>query len=422
MNHRNNQTVYLARWIVPICRAPINGGYVRVVDGVIAEYGSIGKSDWNSADVIDWGDVAVLPRLVNAHTHLEFSDCDQPIGQSGIALAEWIGQVIGARGTRTEEQRRAAIAAGIAESVRCGVGLIGDIATTPSTYPSQPDAAIVSFAEVLGLSPSRSAERWTAAEEHAKSLAQSPSVAFGISPHAPYSTPVERIDRCVEWAQRNALALAMHVAESPDERELMEQGSGRFAESLQSAGLWQDGLFPWRHPAPIMDLIDRLAAAPRALLVHGNDLREDEIAKIARHDQLSVVYCPRTHHFFGYPKHPVGKLIDAGIRVALGTDSRASNPDLSLWKELQFLLNHRADLDPDTVLRMATTAGAEALLGAGSEFGKIVPGTRWIGTGGINAGGIESLVTCGTTATSVDQLWRDFAEQDLLCSGLPGGA
>ncbi|QEG01222.1 Aminodeoxyfutalosine deaminase [Stieleria maiorica] len=399
------ETIYVAAWIFPISRPPINGGYLRVIGDQIVEIGSVRDPGFRRQDVIDLGEVAVLPRMVNAHTHLEFSDCQSPIGQPGIALAEWIGKVIAARGVATEDQRNARIRDGIAESAGSGVGLIGDIATTPSQYPSDTDTTIVSFAEVLGLSDIRAAERLESAEKHAASLPLNPSVKFAVSPHAAYSTPPELVRRCVELAVQTGATLAMHVAESPDERELLRFGSGRFADALRGAGLWPEGVFPWKGHQPVWDLIDAIARAPRALLIHGNDLQDDEIERIACHPQLSVVYCPRTHDFFGYDAHPVQTLLGAGVRVALGTDSRASNPDLSVWKEVQFLLNQRPDLDPHAVLEMATLAGADALLGAGSRSGRIEAGkTR-----------IPSLVSIPTTAKRLDQVWRDVVAADLSC-------
>ncbi|QDV42087.1 Aminodeoxyfutalosine deaminase [Stieleria neptunia] len=383
-----------------------------MVEDRIVEIGALRDGDYRSQDVVDLGEVAVLPRMVNAHTHLEFSDCQTPIGRPGIALAEWIGSVIAARGVATAEERQANIRAGIAESVAAGVGLIGDIATTPCTYPSDAGARIVSFAEVLGLSDNRGRERFQSAQAHAETLAANPSIDFGVSPHAPYSTPPELIRRCVDLAKPSGAALAMHVAESPDERPLLRRGSGPFADALRGAGLWPEGLFPWPGAQPLMDLIGWIAEAPRALLIHGNDLQDDEIERISRHPQLTVVYCPRTHHFFSHPRHGVQKLLDAGIRVAIGTDSRASNPDLSVWKEVQFLLDHRPDLDPQAVLEMATLAGSDALLGAGSQFGRIQPGRIRH----------QPLVLVPTTAKRLNQVWRDFAAGDLSCTDLPGRA
>lgn len=395
----------MARWIFPITQPPIKGGFLRVVDGQIVELGNVSRCDRGTAELIDLGDVALLPKFVNAHTHLEFSDCKNVIGQPGIPLADWIGQVIAARGIAGNDQREQAVALGLAESVAAGVGLIGDIATPPCAYPECPSARIVSFAEVLGLSPERSNACLERAQEHGMSLANvGGRVDFALSPHAPYSTPLEIVRQTVELANRTAAPVAMHVAEAVDERELLERGSGRFAQSLRDAGFWRQGLFPWTTSEPVSRLITELARADRALLVHGNDLRDGEIETIARHPHLSVVYCPRTHAFFQHAPHPVQRLLDAGVRVAIGTDSRASNPDLSVWNEVQFLLRHRPDLNPESVLQMATVSGAEALLGPNSPFGAIHEAM----------GGIESLVSVPTGAQNLDQVWRDFAESGIV--------
>ena len=387
MNDNPNEPtrVISARWILPITTAPIHGGWVRLQGQRIVELGS-GRPP---AAAQDLGDVAVLPGLVNSHTHLEFSDCDLPIGQPGVPLAKWIGQVITARGTTNSEKKQAAIAKGIAESKRAGVQLIGEIATPPASYPDS-DINIISFAEVLGLSETRSDERLQAA------IAQNDHTESGAwSPHAPYSTSRPTIQACVDRAKKTARPLAMHVAESPAERELLRRGTGPFADALKSIGVWQDNLFPWSSQ-PFVDLIDQLSASPRALLIHCNDLQSDEIQRLSQHDHMSVVYCPRTHAFFGYGRHPVAEMLTAGIRVALGTDSRASNPDLNLWTEVQYLLNHRPDIAPEQILAMATVHGADAL--GKPQYGRIATGAN------------ASLGQVSTKATKIDKVYADLAK------------
>lgn len=340
---------------------------------------------------IDLGDVAVFPGWVNAHTHLEFSDIQTPIGRPGVPLEQWITMVIAARAGSDASTRDAAIASGLAESTRSGVRLIGEITTPPCVYPEQDSAPeIVSFAEVLGQSPSRYRERIDAAAQHNRTTAGG-----GYSPHAPYSTSLAAIDRCVQMASTSNRPLAMHVAESPAERELITLGSGPMADVLKQLGVWQDGIFPWSSD-PMRDLIERLAAAPRGLLIHGNDLRDDEVSALSGHANLSVVYCPRTHAFFQHDRHPVDRMLARGVRVALGTDSRASNPDLNLWNEVRFLLDHRQDLDPAAVLRMATADGADAL--GRPDLGRI------------ESGSTPGLVAVPTSAGNLDQIYRDLSD------------
>lgn len=387
--------VLAARWIFPISAPPINRGWIRRrrTDGQIVEFGA-GPAPQPASDL---GDAALLPGLVNAHTHLEFSDCLEPVGSHGVKLAEWIGQVIRARSGASPRARAAAIARGAAESLRAGVRLVGEIATPP--YPvetahggSAPGALQrVTFAEVLGLTEQRGAERLEASRQH---HAAHPDA--GWSPHAPYSTTTALIDECVRLARQHQRPVAMHVAESPDERELLTQGTGAFADALRGLGVWQEGLFPWGRE-PFVHLIDRLAEAPRVLLIHGNDLRDVEIERLAASPHITVVYCPRTHAFFDYDRHPVARMLAHGVPVALGTDSRASNPDLNLWKEVQFLLDRRSDLDPEQVLRMATIHGADAL--GRPDVGRIEPGGR---------PGLGYVIT---EAATLEQVFVDFGHR-----------
>lgn len=383
----NANRILAARWIIPVSSPPINGGWVRLAGDRVVEFGK-GQAP---APADDLGDVVLLPGLVNAHTHLEFSDLRQPVGVPGMPLHEWIGLAIGARGVATAETRRAAIASGLAESRAAGVRLIGEITTPPSVYPDQvAGPEWVSFAEVVGLQAQRGAERLRAASEYCAA-----DLRGGWSPHAPYSTAWHLIEACVAQARRHSRPLAMHVAESPHERELLETAAGPFAETLRALGVWQEGLFPW--PArPLERLIELLAAAPRVLLVHGNYLSESEIERLAAHRNTTVVYCPRTHSFFRHPPHPVARLGQAGIRVALGTDSRASNPDLDLWQEVRHLLRYRPDIDPHEVIKMATLHGADAL--GRRDVGRIETGAR------------PGFRAVPTAASDLAGLWASLAE------------
>lgn len=368
-------TTYRGKWVLPISSPPIENGVIVVRGDEIVKVGRRNQaSHLCDGKRIDLGDVAVMPGLVNAHTHLEFSELAQPIGTPGMELADWIGEVIRQRGQTIPAAD--AITNGLAQCEQSGTVLIGEIATTPWNGPevSRADTGsieVIALAETLGLSNQRAEDKFALAQEHLKRWGDQ----AGVSPHAPYSTPPDLIERCVDLARRTDSILAMHVAESVAERELMMHGTGPFADSLRLLGLPIDPTFPWSTRTPVIHLIRMLARAPSALLVHANDLRDDEVHELARHPNLSVVYCPRTHHFFRHPRHRVDELIAAGVNVALGTDSRASNPDLSLWNEVRFLLNHRQDLDPLDALKMATLNGAIALR-RNKAWGSLQPGRR----------------------------------------------
>jgi cytosine/adenosine deaminase-related metal-dependent hydrolase len=164
----------------------------------------------------------------------------------------------------------------------------------------------------------------------------------------------------------------MHLAESLAELELLQSARGPFVELLQSLDAWHPEALP-RGSRPL-DYLRLLANAHRSLIVHGNYLATDELDFVAAHaDRMSMVYCPRTHAFFGHRPYPLGEMLSRGVRVALGTDSRASNPDLSAFEEMRHIYQHHHNVTPADILRLGTLHGAVAL-GLDAELGVLAAG------------------------------------------------
>lgn len=368
---------YRARWIFPITRPPIRDGWVTVVgDRILAL--SAGDRLPEQVPVVDLGERAILPGLINAHTHLEFSHLTRPLGFSGIPLEDWVVEVIRER-QRADVDRSRSIRQGAEEARSNGTRLICEIATLP--WPGVcGDLApeIIAMGEVLGLSEARASERLAAAAEHLRSVHGLSGIVGGLSPHSPYSTSMETLRRSVEIAARSGVGVAMHIAESEAERELIERGRGPLAERLIEMGVWRPDCFGPGTPN-LLDRLSLLAQAPYALIIHGHDLRQAEIDRICQHPNMTLVYCPRTQAFFGHVPRGFDAAWRRGGRIALGTDSRASNPDLSIWAELCWLWTHRSELDWRAILRMGTVAGADAVRRA--DLGRIEPG----GLGGLIA-------------------------------------
>ena len=335
-------------WVFPVSGEPIRGGFIEVSGGTIAAVGY----DQTLAVA---SPVAVLPRPVNLHTHLELSACRQPIG-AGDPLADWIPKVLRSRSGDAMESVRQ----GMAELARYGTAAALDIAQPGYPAADTADVPVIAAPELIGL------DRGVAEERLNGILERSPSA---ISPHAPYSLDPCVRDRAVAHAASESLLVTTHLAESPAERQLLESGDGPLREMLQTLGVWQPGLFGGR---TIAAELAAYGAACRLIVAHGNDLRPSEFERLARPGR-AVAYCPRTHAFFGYGRHPVLEMQSAGVAVGLGTDSRASNPDLDVWNEVRFLIRHRPDIPPHVLVEMATRVGAEAL-GLNSRFGTLEPG------------------------------------------------
>jgi cytosine/adenosine deaminase-related metal-dependent hydrolase len=364
-----------ARWTLPVDRPALEGGVVTIANGRIAAVGE----NVSGRPTVDLGDVALLPRLINAHTHLEFSLLRQPLGRPGIGFADWIRHVIDFRRQFGIGDQSQAQLAGLAESRAAGVAALGEIATAawPPAVPAPlSELHVVVFRELLGLAAERVEPVMQLAGEHlaaGASESQSQYVA-GLSPHAPYTVHPETLQRACALSAGQRVPVAMHLAETREELELLAKHTGPLVPLLESLGAWHPGDLPrGRRP---LDYLRELAAAHRALVIHGNYLARDEIEFLAaRRGSMSIVFCPRTHAFFGHEPYPLAEMLAAGVRVAVGTDSRASNPDLDLWQELRHVAQHHPQVAPCEILRMGTLAGAEAL-GLEAELGSITVGKR----------------------------------------------
>ena len=389
-----------AAWLVTGVSEPIRGGCVLVRGGRVVEL----ERKCSGAIDIDLADSILLPGLINGHTHLEFSGLEQPLPAEG-GFVEWVRKVIAYRQSRwgnlpSDEQlvvRRRDLQSGLEESWCNGTVAIADIATSP--YPINELFAAGSMSpvvhwglgEVLGWTEERRREL-RGAYEHMQAEAEdfarpafiegngrddcSDSVDYrwGVSPHAPYSTSPRVIQWCIERSRNEQRLLAMHLGETQAEMEWLQGRKGEFAELLTRMGVGRVPLLPqWESSR---DYLLHLARAWRALIVHANYLpSEDWEVLVKNRGHMSVVYCPRTHQHFGHSKYPLKAMRDAGVRVLVGTDSRSSNPDLSVWRELQTIAASGSGLSPQEILGLGTDVAAEGL-GICQELGTIEPGKR----------------------------------------------
>jgi cytosine/adenosine deaminase-related metal-dependent hydrolase len=236
----------------------------------------------------------------------------------------------------------------------------------PISYPK-----IIACPELIGLDAERFEQnvRWAHEIIAGDRSRVSPVLGgLGISPHAPYSLWAEgaRALRHGNWLA--SLVMAMHVAESLDEREWLSSGTGAFRTAFEQLGvpLANDRL-------QIEEAIELLRAAQRSLLIHGNFLNAQELDRLAASRQVSVVACPRTHSHFGHAPYPLDAMLRRGINVVIGTDSRASNPDLNLWREMKAARCKHPELSATAALGAITIQAAQAL-GCDHELGTLEVG------------------------------------------------
>lgn len=358
----------------------IADGVVTISDDVITSVGI----NADHVQAMDLGNVALLPGLVNAHTHLELSSSTQPVGHPGMSFPDWIWEIVHRRrGAELDDWADGshsgdAIAAGLDESRQHGVAVVADITRSPWISTERPEllpgglTAGCVFLELLGLAEERVAQQIERAQAFLRSGRLPGSWSAGLSPHAPYTVHPDLLAQAVTLAQQSNVPISMHLAESLDEIELLMSGGGHFQQVLADLDAWDPTALP-RGTRPL-DYLQALAAAPRTLVVHGNFLDHEEIEFLSQHSsRMSVVYCPRTHAYFEHGQYPLAEMIGAGLNVALGTDSRASSPDLSLLAEMRFVARLDTGVSSSQILHMGTAAGARAL-GIDHQFGLVRAG------------------------------------------------
>jgi cytosine/adenosine deaminase-related metal-dependent hydrolase len=349
-----------ARWIVPVDRSPLAHGVLAVRGDRIVSVSERGRAD------VDWGNVVVLPGLVNAHAHLDLCGM-RGLGLHGDDFVTWLKGVIAHRRSRTPEEVQHDIHTGIRQSTRYGTLLIGDISSEGQSWEALSSAACrsVVFWELIGLGRDRAHAAWTRCDAWQRSRPPSVNCRAGLSPHAPYSARASLLRTAARRGHRESLPLAIHLAETHDEIDLVKRRQGPLVDFLRDLDAWDESGF-----VDDLDSVYDWTRGCRALsFIHGNFL--DHLDRIP--EQAAVVHCPRSHTFFGRSIDCLTSLRRAKTSIALGTDSLGSAPDLSILAEARHLWQQAAGIPSAQIIAMATLEGARAL-GWADETGSLTPG------------------------------------------------
>ncbi|MBL8862662.1 MAG: amidohydrolase family protein [Planctomycetes bacterium] len=297
----------------------------------------------------DLGDVVLLPGFVNAHAHLELSGlagCVPP----GRDFPDWIRALLVQRERIPRPQLERATRAAAKQLLVGGTTAVGDIDATGRLLAVTRGLAlrVRRYREALDAGDPRRAPGALASVERAGARRRLWSE--GLSPHAPYTVSDRLLADLGRRARARRLPIAIHWAETPEERLWLEQGRGPFAALLSRS--------------PRGAGLDRIAAAgllgPRTALIHGNDATPAERARVAQ-SGATLVHCPGTHAFFGRPDFAARAWRAAGVPLALGTDSLASNLDLDMAREMALFRASHPDFSPAETLDLATCAAARAI-------------------------------------------------------------
>ncbi len=354
-----------ARILLPISSPPIADGAVLISGNRVAALGRWRDLSRPAAEpATDLGHVILLPGLVNAHCHLDYTDmAGQPAPKQ---FPDWIKGLLARKAAASYADYAQAWLRGAAMLLRTGVTTVGDIEAVPELLPdvwSSTPLRVASFLEMTCVR-SRRDPAAIVREAAAKIAALRPGRGFaGLSPHALYSTTPDLLRASAELAARHRWRVTMHVAESIDEFEMCVHGRGHLFDWLKS----QRDMSDCGDGTPVEQVRRCGLLGENFLAIHANCLQPADIEALAQ-SQSSVVHCPRSHAYFRHQPFLYNELAAAGVNVCLGTDSLASvaptrppGPELNLFTEMQTFAESNPGVTPSDILRLATCNGARAL-------------------------------------------------------------
>ena len=362
-----------AEWIFPADGRTLRRGVLRGRGGVIEDVGP--EEEVSPAPAHrELGEVAVLPGLVNAHTHLELTHLRGQLPERRL-MSQWL-YALRARWPSTHDLD-AAVEDGAAEALATGTTALADFCHNNRAWQTLKDTPLraACFAEVTGIGPLADAAIGRL-QKNIRGCRSTKRMRFGISPHSPYMTAEDVYRQAIALARRRRWPIATHLSEAEGERQFLLRGSGRLFDFLTHMGLMSSSVqIPGCTPVAFAERLG-LFDGP-CVLAHVNYLDDAEM-KILAGSGASVVCCPRCNDFFGRTGHRYAEMLAAGINVAVGTDSLASNSSLDVIAELA-RLRAEAKVDNQTLLKMGTIHGAEAL-GWADRIGSLGPGKQadWI--------------------------------------------
>jgi cytosine/adenosine deaminase-related metal-dependent hydrolase len=360
-----------ARTVLPISQPPIENGAILISANRIRAVKS--WPDFQppvNEKVFDLGEVILLPGLVNAHCHLDYTD------MAGLlpppkTFTDWIPLITAAKSIWGYSEYAQSWLHGAHMLLKTGTTTVADIEAMPDLLPEMWDATplrVFSFLEMTGIRARRDPkEILREAVEKIDSLTHARCYA-SLSPHAPYSTLPELLRLSAEIARKKNWRITTHVAESEQEFEMFKHARGKMLDWLKrnerdnsDCGLG----------SPVHHLARNRMLGKNLVAVHVNLLARGDAALLGK-NCVHVVHCPRSHAYFRHPPFLRERLTNAGVNICLGTDSLSTvrkagkqKLELNMFEEMRLLAANDKTISPAEILRMATVNGARALGMAG---------------------------------------------------------
>jgi len=338
--------------------APIENGAVAVSGNRIVEVGRFDDiKTLNAGNTVDLGEQVLLPGLINAHCHLDYT-CLRGKIPPQKSFTDWIQAINAEKATLSPKDYIASISDGLAEAKRFGTTTIGNLTAFPELI-SRINTPIRTwwFAELINI---RAPERANELVDSAiRALKQTPG--WGLAPHALFTASGDLFRRCEEIERNDNVVLTTHLAESREEMEMFRYASGPLYEFLNSIGRPMDDCGS-KTPLELFIGAHGVRALPQWIVAHLNELTHSDFELLEKSDsKFHVVHCPRSHDYFRHRPFAFDRLRSLRFNVCLGTDSLASNETLNLFDEMRAFQRSFPRVSPEEILQMATVNPARAL-------------------------------------------------------------
>jgi aminodeoxyfutalosine deaminase len=365
---------YRCRTLVTMDSTPIDNG-LFVVDG--SRFAQIGRADEilrnYTGDLVDLGETAVLPGLINAHCHLDYTLMRGAI-LSTQGFARWVKRINSLKRSLTDSDYLRATQLGFDELRKHGTTTVLNIVANPQIFPLLPPPPIRTwfFLELIDVRPrpwidEHAFGSWLFLSEGGERLG-----GLGLSPHAPYTASAKMYETALACSRSFDLLVTTHVAESSEEYAMFSNSSGELYDFLQKLGRPMNDC---GSTSPLRYLTENRLISPDCIVAHLNELDDADFELLSRKEwrNLQVVHCPKSHRFLHHKRFPLEELSQRGLNICLGTDSLASNDSLNLFSEMRTAKKVYQSLSARDLLEMVTIRPARALK-LEHKLGKIAPG------------------------------------------------
>jgi aminodeoxyfutalosine deaminase len=391
----SSQMIIRARIVATMDRPPIENGAVAVSGNRIIDVGRFDDiKRRNTAETIDLGEQVLLPGLINAHCHLDYT-CLRGKIPPDRSFTDWIRAINEQKAKLSPNDYVASINDGFEEAKRFGTTAIANLTAFPELISQvQPPIRTWWFAELIDIrAPEHANELVDAAIESLATSRPEPVLSeveggapWGLAPHALFTASSNLFRRCEEIAQNDNVLLITHLAESREEMEMFRHASGPLYDFLKAVGRPMNDCGNQTPLERFVHLIgsggspNRLKTIevnrpyPPWIVAHLNELTESDFDLLERsNSKFHVVHCPRSHNYFGHSPFAFERLRSLKFNICLGTDSLASNQTLSLFDELRTFQKNFPQVSPEEIFQMVTVNPARALRHE-NVLGQIRPG------------------------------------------------